>query len=193
MCQKRTHRFDASPACGEYQRGCVGFGSGGQKLGDVAAAAKNDSVGEGGQGWRLRCMRMRGSVLKLPAALMLTGCCGSVERRETVDMSGITRARRCAQQHVQTLSSACGGSNVQRRAALDFVCEINICRAAGECKRLFVPVQQVAQHLQILGGVSGACQVQRAVTGGVDHGRSAAKHIKYRVQDKAEIKRSKGR
>ena len=74
--------------------------------------------------------KMRSSILHLPAAFMLAGCCSGVQRCETVDVPGMTGVARRAEQLTQAECCACGGGNVQRRAALDLVREIDVNRCA---------------------------------------------------------------
>ncbi len=69
--------------------------------------------------------RMRSSIL-LPATFVLAGCCSGVQRCETVDVPGMTTIARRAEQLAQAECCACGGGDVQRRAALDIVREVDV-------------------------------------------------------------------
>ena len=84
--------------------------------------------------------KMRSSILHIPAAFVLAGCCSGVQRCETVDVSGVTRVARRAEQLAQAEWRACGGGDVQRRAALDLVRKVDVNRCACNRERVFLPV-----------------------------------------------------
>ena len=74
--------------------------------------------------------KLRSSILHIPAAFVLASCCSGVQRCETVDVPGVTRVARRAEQLAQAERRACGGGHVQRRAALDLVREVDVNRCA---------------------------------------------------------------
>jgi hypothetical protein len=95
---------------------------------------------------------------------MLARCSSRMQRGETVELPRVKWARGRGEQHAQAMRRACRRCNVQRRAAFDFICEIQIRCSTSKLALLLLPTKQCIQHLQILRCVSCAGKVQGTVS-----------------------------